>query len=249
MRRKDLRELLSANPYPGRGILLGRSGDGRAVMAYFIMGRSGNSRNRVFMEQDGGILARAFDPALVADSSLILYVPVRIAEGGYTIVTNGDQTNTILEALQRGGSFEEALESRTFEPDAPHFTPRISGLLRVQEGQMSYKLSILKSAGGMGESVQRFFFHYPRPLPGEGHFIHTYLGDGNPLPSFEGEPVPVALAGDVDAFAQGLWESLNQQNKISLFVRTVDLGTGRTETRMFNKLGAAQGPGEKERQA
>lgn len=236
MRNGNVRELLAANPYPGRGILLGRSGENQAVMAYFIMGRSGNSRNRVFVEKDGGIEARAFDPALVQDPSLILYAPVRIA-GSDTIVTNGDQTDTIFSALARGGSFQEALEGRTFEPDAPHFTPRISGLMHVEKGAMRYALSILKSEGGKGESVQRFFFHYPQPVAGQGHLIHTYGGDGNPLPSFAGEPVAVSLEPDLDALARGLWNSLNQENKVSLFVRAVDLATGRTETRVFNKLG------------
>ena len=240
----DVRELLRANPYPGRGILLGRSGENRAVMAYFIMGRSENSRNRVFVEKDGGIEARAFDPALVEDPSLILYTPVRVA-GKRTIVTNGDQTDTISSALAKGGSFEAALESRTFEPDAPHFTPRISGLLHVEKGEMRYALSILKSVGGKGESVQRFFFHYPQPVAGEGHLIHTYQGDGNPLPSFAGEPAAVSLEPDLNALAQGIWESLNEENKISLFVRAVDLATGGAQIRIFNKLGNR--PGKEDR--
>ncbi len=232
----DLYSHLRKNPYPGRGILLGRSQDGnQAVMAYFIMGRSENSRNRVFVEKDGGILAQAFDPAKVSDPSLILYAPVRVTGDGVTLVTNGDQTDTLLEHLQNGESFETALRTRTFEPDAPNFTPRISGMMQVQGGAMAYRLSILKSSDGNENSVQRFFFEYAQPVRGEGHLLHTYRADGNPLPSFEGEPVRVQVAGDVDGLCNGLWESLDPDNKISLFVRTVDLHTGHEETRIFNK--------------
>jgi phosphoribosylglycinamide formyltransferase-1 len=232
----DLFKDLQGNPYPGRGIVLGRSECGRhAVIAYFIMGRSENSRNRVFTEKDGGIITEAFDPAKLVDPSLIIYAPVRVMAGGVTVATNGDQTDTVVEHLERGQTFEDALRTRAFEPDAPNFTPRISGMVTVQNGQASYKLSILKSCGGDPESPQRFFFDYPAPKAGEGHFIHTYVTDGNPIPSFEGEPKRVALAGDIDAFTQGLWQSLNGENKVSLFTRYVDLATGETQTRIVNK--------------
>jgi len=232
----DLFQDVRQNPYPGRGIVLGLAEDGRnAVIAYFIMGRSGNSRNRVFVEQDGGIVTEAFDPSKLTDPSLVIYAPVRVCAGGVTVVTNGDQTGTIAEHLARGGSFEEALRTRTFEPDAPHYTPRISGILEVRAGRARYKLAIQKTSGGDPESPQRFFFEYPAPRAGESHFLHTYAADGDPLPSFAGEPKRVAIVGDVDGFGSALWQNLNADNKVSLFVRFVDMGTGQTQTRIFNK--------------
>ncbi len=235
MQTYALDELLKANPYPGRGIVLGLSEDGmRAVLAYFIMGRSENSRNRVFTEKDGGIVTEAADPAKMQDPSLIIYAPVRKYDL-YTIVTNGDQTDTVFSALSAGESFETALRKRTFEPDAPNFTPRISGLYTVEWDGFSYQLSILKSGDGAGGAVQRFFFEYPDPVCGQGHFIHTYAADGNPLPSFVGEPVPVAISGGIDRFANNLWAALNPENKVSLFVRTITLD-GKEETRLFNRF-------------
>ena len=236
MQKVDLLQDIQGNPYPGRGIVLGKSGDGRhAVIAYFIMGRSENSRNRVFTEKDGGIITEAFDPAKLTDPSLVIYAPVRLAGNGVTVVTNGDQTDTVAEHLAQGKSFEDALRTRTFEPDAPNYTPRISGLVTVAGGEARYQLSILKSNGGNPESPQRFFFDYPAPVAGEGHFIHTYVTDGNPIPSFEGEPKRVTLAGDIDAFSQALWQSLNADNKVSLFTRFIDIATGKAETRIINK--------------
>ncbi len=241
MEKKDLFAQLAANRYPGRGILLGRSDDGmRAVIAYFIMGRSENSRNRVFTPTEDGIITEAFDPAKMVDPSLIIYAPVRAVSSTQTVVTNGDQTDTIAQFLQDGNTFEAALRTRTFEPDAPNFTPRISGLLTVDNGAMSYKLSILKSNDGQQDSAQRFFFEYPQPAFGEGHLIHTYRCDGDPIPSFEGEPVRVGvnLAFDgIDHFAAELWNALDMQNRVSLFVRTVDVLTGETETRIINQHG------------
>ena len=234
MKPVDLFETLSQNSYPGRGILLGRTGE-YAVMAYFIMGRSENSRNRVFVNWERGIRTEAFDPEKLIDPSLIIYAPVRLV-GDQNVVTNGDQTDTIVNCLRDGKTFEEALRTRTFEPDAPNYTPRISGLLSVKEGNCSYRLSILKSGDGNPAAAQRFFFEYPEPVLGEGHLIHTYKGDGNPIPSFEGEPVRVILTKtNVDAFAQGLWESLNPDNKVSLFVRYIRLSDGETYTRIINK--------------
>ena len=227
----NLAEDLRSNTYPGRGIVLGRSQDGtKAVIAYFIMGRSENSRNRVFVEQDGGIRTEAFDPAKLADPSLIIYAPVRVL-GAKTIVTNGDQTDTIYNFIKDGKTFEEALRTRTFEPDAPNFTPRISG---VVEG-CNYKLSILKSNNGDPESNQRYFFEYENPKAGQGHFIHTYRCDGNPIPSYEGEPTPVIIEGDIDAFTAQVWDNLNADNKVSLFTRFIDLESGETQTRIINK--------------
>ena len=227
----NLAEDLRSNTYPGRGIVLGRSQDGtKAVIAYFIMGRSENSRNRVFVEQDGGIRTEAFDPAKLADPSLIIYAPVRVL-GGKTIVTNGDQTDTVYDFLKEGKTFADALRTRTFEPDAPNFTPRISG---VVEG-FDYKLSILKSNNGDPESVHRYFFEYSDPKPGQGHFIHTYKCDGNPIPSYEGEPTPVVIEGDIDQFTNMIWENLNADNKVSLFTRFIDVASGEVETRIINK--------------
>ena len=232
MQIQDLRAVLRDNTYPGRGIVLGKSADGqKAVIAYFIMGRSENSRNRIFVEEDGGLRTQAFDPAKLKDPSLVIYWPVRTF-GAATIVTNGDQTDTIYEFLAAEKTFEEALRMRTFEPDPPILTPRISGLVH-KDG--SYRLSILKSANGNAESTQRFFYEYPQPVAGEGHFIHTYLGDGNPVPSFEGEPELVRIEGDIDSFTSLMWENLNEANKVSLFVRFIDLADGSEETRVVNK--------------
>ncbi len=228
MNKMDLNQLLRENEYPGRGIVLGRTSDGRyGAIAYFIMGRSVNSRNRVFVSQpDGGIITKAFDESKMVDPSLIIYAPVRVPEKGCWIVTNGDQTDTIRDFLAEGGTFEDALRTRTFEPDPPNFTPRISGLMTAGEGALSYRLSILKSDNGREDSVQRFFFDYPQPRAGEGHFIHTYRCNGNPIPSFEGEPEWVEIGNDFDAFTRDIWENLNQENKVSLFTAFVDLTSG-----------------------
>lgn len=235
MKIASLQQELQQNSYPGRGIVLGRTETGtKAVAAYFIMGRSENSRNRVFVEEGCGIRTQAFDPSKMVDPSLIIYAPVRVL-GDYTIVTNGDQTDTIYELMRAGKTFEESLRTRKFEPDAPNYTPRISGLIDQTNHGFSYALSILKSADGEPSSCQRYTFHYANPLAGVGHFIHTYEGDGNPLPSFSGEPLKVAIEGDIDTFTQMLWNSLNEENKVSLFVRYIDLQTGETETRIVNK--------------
>ena len=239
MKTIDLCEYLAQRAYPGRGILFGRSPDGiSAVIAYFIMGRSENSRNRVFVPRDGGIVAEAFDPALLSDPSLILYAPVKMLDAQTTIVTNGDQTETLAQALAAGETFEAALATRTFEPDAPHFTPRISGLLTTEDCAMGYRLSILKSDEGDPDSAQRFFFHYPQPKAGEGHLIHTYREAAEGLLSFEGEPVRVALGPvEIDTFAAAVWNALDMQNRVSLFVRTIDLTNGLTQTRVLNQKG------------
>ena len=229
----DLCQELSRNPYPGRGIVLGRTADNKqAVIAYFIMGRSENSRNRIFEETDDGIRTRAFDESKMTDPSLIIYHPVRQV-GEDTIVTNGDQTDTIQQGLLSGKTFAESLRSRCFEPDPPNYTPRISGLL-LKDG--SYKLSILKSAYGNPNCNLRYFYEYDAPLPGTGHFIHTYQENADPLPSFEGEPRLVAItAPDAETLAGDLWLSLNDENKVSLFVRYIDLETGDSETSIINK--------------
>lgn len=227
---------LSENTYPGRGILIGKSEDSqKAVIAYFIMGRSENSRNRIFEEIDGGIRTRAFDETKLEDPSLIIYAPVRVL-GSQTIVTNGDQTDTIYEHLKTGGTFIEALRTRTFEPDDPNFTPRISGILHFFDNDFTYQMSILKSTDGNPEAVQRFFYEYI-PVAGTAHFIHTYRCDGQPrIPSFEGEPKMVTLSNeDIDQFTHKIWSSLNEENKVSLFVRYVDLQSGKIETRIVNK--------------
>ncbi len=234
MKPVDIKQDLAGNSYPGRGIVIGESQDGgKAVIAYFIMGRSENSRNRVFVEEGEGIRTQAFDPAKLSDPSLVIYAPVRVL-GEDTIVTNGDQTDTIYDFMNEGKTFEEALRTRTFEPDGPNYTPRISGIVSRKEGGFTYKLSILKSTDGNPDQAQRFFFEY-EPQAGLGHFIHTYKCDGNPIPSYEGEPTPVEIQGDIDQFTAALWENLNQDNKVSLFVRFIDLSTGKQDTRIVNK--------------
>jgi hypothetical protein len=228
----SIAEKLSDNAYPGRGILLGLTPDGlRSVAVYFIMGRSVNSRNRVFLPEPDGIRTEAYDPELLKDPSLILYHPVRVC-GEYLIVTNGDQTDTVKEYLEKGLDFESALRTRRFEPDGPNWTPRISGLLHLKNG--SYKLSILKSADAEGTACLRQTFEYA-PLAGTGHFLHTYLCDGDPLPSFEGEPERVETVDDIDAYTKLLWENLNAENKISLFVRFTSLRDGTVQQRIVNK--------------
>ena len=235
MEKIDLNEYLASNEYPGRGIAVAKAPDGRQMfIGYFIMGRSENSRNRVFVEDGAGIRTQAFDPSKLTDPSLIIYAPVRVL-GNKTIVTNGDQTDTIYELMDKQQTFEQALRTREFEPDAPNYTPRISGILHVEAGHYNYALSILKSNQGDPSSCLRFTFAYNNAKPGEGHFIHTYQGDGNPLPSFEGEPKPVAIPNDLDAFTSLLWDSLNEDNKVSLFVRFIDIETGAYESRIVNK--------------
>lgn len=226
---------LRKNSYPGRGIIVGRSADGeKAALAYFIMGRSQNSRNRVFVTNGEGIRTEAFDPSKLEDPSLIIYAPVRVL-GNMTIVTNGDQTDTVYELMQKGLTFEEALRTRTFEPDAPNYTPRISAVAKIEDGRLNYALSILKSADGDPSSCRRYTFTYENPPAGQGHFIHTYKGDGNPLPSFRGEPETAEIGSDIDNFASLLWDALNEENKVSLFVRFIDIKTGEYETRIINK--------------
>ncbi len=235
MKAKCLKEEIKGNTYPGRGIIIGKSEDGNhAVIAYFIMGRSENSRNRVFVTEGEGIRTQAFDPGKLSDPSLIIYAPVRVL-GNRTIVTNGDQTDTVYEFLKEGKSFEDALRTRTFEPDGPNFTPRISGLVTLENGDFSYQLSILKSADGDETSTRRYFFDYTGPRAKEGHFIHTYQCDGTPIPSFEGEPTTVTICKDIDFFTKELWENLNKDNKVSLFVRYISLRDGSCETRIVNK--------------
>ena len=226
---------LQSNSYPGRGIIIGKSADGtKAVTAYFIMGRSENSRNRVFVTAGEGIRTEAFDPSKLSDPSLIIYAPVRVL-GNKTIVTNGDQTDTIYELMDKQQTFEQALRTREFEPDAPNYTPRISGIMHVDKGSYNYAMSILKSNNGNPDACNRYTFAYENPVAGEGHFIHTYMGDGNPLPSFEGEPELIAIPDDMDSFADTLWNSLNEENKVSLFVRYIDIETGAYESKIINK--------------
>ena len=235
MEKIALSKELSATTYPGRGIVIGKSRDGKkAVTAYFIMGRSANSRNRVFVEEGEGIRTPAFDPGKLEDPSLIIYAPVRVL-GNTTIVTNGDQTDTVYENMGKGLTFEESLRQREFEPDGPNYTPRISGILNIKDGSFDYAMSILKSNNGNPEACNRYTFAYENPVNGEGHFIHTYMGDGNPLPSFEGEPTWVDIDGDIDSFTNMVWENLNEENKVSLFVRFIDIATGAYETRIVNK--------------
>lgn len=235
MKILSLETELKGNAYPGRGIVIGKSMDGNyAVTAYFIMGRSENSRNRVFVEEGAGIRTQAFDPSKLTDPSLIIYAPVRVL-GNRTIVTNGDQTDTIYEGMDKELTFEQSLRSREFEPDAPNYTPRISGVMHVEGGAYDYAMSILKSSNGNPDSCHRYTFAYENPANGEGHFIHTYMCDGNPLPSFEGEPKLVEIPDDMEAFTEMLWESLNEDNKVSLFVRYIDIATGTWETKIVNK--------------
>lgn len=235
MEKKSLKNLLSENPYPGRGIVIGKSEDGKyAVTAYFIMGRSENSRNRVFVEDGEGIRTQAFDPSKLVDPSLIIYAPVRVL-GNKTIVTNGDQTDTIYEGMDKQLTFEQSLRCREYEPDAPNLTPRISGVMHVENGKYNYAMSILKSNNGREGSHNRYTFAYENPIAGEGHFIHTYARNENPLPSFEGEPTWVGIGNDIDTFTNEIWECLNEDNKVSLFVRFIDIETGKYETRIVNK--------------
>lgn len=235
MKPTEIAQDLKNNSYPGRGIVLGAHPDGKhAVMAYFIMGRSENSRNRVFVTEPDGIRTQAFDPAKLTDPSLIIYHPVRTV-GNDIIVTNGDQTDTVRDFLLEGKSFTDALRTRTFEPDAPNFTPRISGMAHFEKGGFSYSLSILKSNCHNANSAQRFFYEYEAPVAGEGHFIHTYDCDGDPIPSFRGEPKRIAVEGDIDAFTALLWENLNEENKVSLYTCYIDLESGAQQTRIVNK--------------
>ncbi|MBQ2670852.1 MAG: IMP cyclohydrolase [Clostridia bacterium] len=235
MKTLNIYDELKSNPYPGRGIVIGKSADGKsAVTAYFIMGRSVNSRNRVFVEDGDGIRTQAHDPSKLSDPHLIIYAPVRVL-GNKTIVTNGDQTDTIYDLMNQQQTFEQSLRTREFEDDAPNYTPRISGIIKADNGKMNYAMSILKSADGNPDSCQRYTFAYSNPLAGEGHFIHTYMGDGNPLPSFEGEPKKVEIPNDIDEFTDGLWNALNEDNKVSHFVRFIDLATGETKSRIVNK--------------
>lgn len=237
MANADVRQALGATTYPGRGILLGQSADGRkAVIVYFIMGRSENSRNRVFVPDGDGLKTKAYDESKMVDPSLIIYAPVKKADAQTTIVTNGDQTDTIATYMAAGKTFEDALRTRQAEPDAPNYTPRISGIVCADFARQAftYKLSILKSNQGDPASDLRFFYEYV-PVAGQGHFIHTYAGDGNPLPSFEGEPTPVALEGDIDALTALAWDSLHAENRVALFTRYIDLSTGAEETRIVNK--------------
>ena len=231
----NIEQELKENSYPGRGIILGKTPDGtKAVAAYFIMGRSENSRNRIFVEDGEGIRTQAFDPSKLVDPSLIIYAPVRVL-GNKTIVTNGDQTDTIYEGMDKQLTFEQSLRSREFEPDEPNYTPRISGIMHIENGKYNYAMSILKSSDGSPESCHRYTFAYENPKAGEGHFIHTYQCDGNPLPSFEGEPKRIQIPDDMEAFTTLLWNSLNEDNKVSLFVRYIDIQTGTYETKIVNK--------------
>ncbi len=230
----DMNSLIKDNEYVGRGIVIGRTPDGsKAVTAYFIMGRSANSRNRVFTYRDGALFTEPFDASKVQDPSLIIYAALRSYENKL-IVTNGDQTDTVYEGLKKGLSFKEALESREFEPDAPNFTPRISGILSFGEKDFSYEMSILKSLDEEGSACCRYTFSYPSK-PGLGHFIHTYVENGNPIPTFQGEPERIAMDDDIEAFTEMLWNSLNADNKISLFVRYTDLATGKNTDKIINK--------------
>ena len=236
MEKKSLAQELSSNTYPGRGIVIGKSPDGKyAVTAYFIMGRSENSRNRIFVTEGEGIRTQAYDPARLEDPSLVIYAPVRVL-GNKTIVTNGDQTDTIYELMDKQQTFEQALRTRTYEPDAPNYTPRISGIMHLENGSYNYAMSILKSNNGNPDASNRYTFAYENPVAGEGHFIHTYMGDGSPLPSFEGEPTWVGIEGDIDSFTQMIWNNLNEENKVSLFVRYIEIETGKYETRILNRL-------------
>lgn len=235
MLKKSLAEELSSTTYPGRGIVIGKTPDGKkAAIAYFIMGRSENSRNRIFVKDGEGIRTEAFDPSKLEDPSLIIYAPVRIL-GNKTIVTNGDQTDTIYDLMDKQYTFEQALRTREFEPDAPNYTPRISGVLHFDNGSFNYAMSILKSNNGNPEACNRYTFAYENPVAGEAHFIHTYMGDGNPLPSFEGEPTLVDVPDNMEDFADLVWNNLNNDNKVSLFVRYINIEDGSYETKIINK--------------
>ena len=235
MEKISIYEDLQSKTYPGRGIVLGKSTDGtKAVCAYFIMGRSENSRNRVFVEEGEGIRTEAFDPSKMVDPSLIIYAPVRVL-GNKTIVTNGDQTDTIYEGMDKQLTFEQSLRCREFEPDGPNYTPRISGVMHIENGKYNYAMSILKSNNGNPSACNRYTFAYENPVAGEGHFIHTYKVNENPHPSFEGEPKLIGMMDDMEAFTELLWNSLNEENKVSLFVRYIDIATGKYETRIINK--------------
>ena len=226
---------LQENSYPGRGIILGKSPDGKkAVCAYFIMGRSENSRNRVFVTDKDGIRTQAFDPSKMEDPTLIIYSPVRVL-GNKTIVTNGDQTDTIYELMDKQQTFEQALRTRKFEPDEPNYTPRISGIMHLDDGKYNFALSILKSDDGDAASTNRYTYAYENPKAGVGRFVHTYIGDGNPLPSFEGEPELVETLDDINDYTNLIWNSLNEDNKVSLFVRYIDIATGKYESIIKNK--------------
>lgn len=236
MKPISLEKDIASTTYPGRGIVIGRSADGtKAVIAYFIMGRSENSRNRVFVETEDGIRTQAFDPSKLVDPSLIIYAPVRKL-GNKTIVTNGDQTDTVYDLMNKQFTFEQALRTREFEPDAPNYTPRISGIVKCSDGTMNYAMSILKSADGNPDCCERYTFTYDKPLAGLGRFIHTYMGDGNPLPSFEGEPTLVEIGNDdINTFADKIWNALDNDNKVSLFVRYIDIATGEATSKIINK--------------
>ena len=232
---KNLQSAVGATSYPGRGILIGKSADAtRAFLAYFIMGRSVNSRNRVFVEESDGIRTEAFDPSKMEDPSLIIYHPVRVI-GDKTIVTNGDQTDTIRDDILAGGDFHRACTTRTFEPDAPNFTPRISAMVERVDGDFRLEMSVLRCCDPETGAALRSFFEYDRVKPGCGYFIHTYAQDGNPIPSFTGEPESVVLESDFAAFSDAIWEALNVDNKVSLWTRSIDLATGATESRIYNK--------------
>ncbi len=231
---KSMHDRLAGNTYPGRGIVIGKSADGKhAAIAYFIMGRSANSRNRIFVERDDALFTEPFDASKVEDPRLIIYAAIR-RFGSSLIVTNGDQTDTIYKGLLAGMSFDRSLAQRCFEPDPPNFTPRISGMLTLENRDFSYKMSILKSGDEKGTFCNRFSFHYGSQ-PGLGHFIHTYVCDGNPIPTFQGEPERVSIPNSIDDFTQEIWESLDENNKISLYVRYIDLATGAEENRMVNR--------------
>jgi len=230
----DIGQLINGNPYVGRGIIIGKSADGtKAAVAYFIMGRSANSRNRVFTIKEGELFTEPFDVSKVEDPSLIIYAAVRKFENNL-IVTNGDQTDTIYNGLRTGKSFSQALTAREFEPDAPNLTPRISGMLSFADSDFSYEMSILKSADAEGSACNRYTFSYA-PLNGLGHFIHTYVTDGNPIPTFQGEPERVAIPDGIECFTKSIWENLDENNKISLYTRYIDLKTGEYEERLINK--------------
>lgn len=231
----NLNKELAGNSYPGRGIVLGVTPDGENVaMAYFIMGRSANSRNRVFIEKENDVFTQAADPSKMEDPSLIIYAPVRV-NGKNTVVTNGDQTDTINDFLTAGKTFGEALQTREFEPDAPNYTPRISGMVTTENNLCQYTLSILKSCFNNGGSCQRFFYEYKQPLAGQGHFIHTYNCDGDPIPSFVGEPKMVEMNNDIEQFTNDIWNGLNHDNKVSLFVRFQSIKTGKITQKIINK--------------